>query len=112
VAAGQKKKPWKPTRVSGDARTSVARRGAPGGARVRHARGRDRQPRRAGSRRGKPDLKLGLTTYSTRELSLDQTIALMQRLALRHVSLKDVHLALDSSPTSAAPSPASCRTRG
>jgi sugar phosphate isomerase/epimerase len=47
---------------------------------------------------GRADLKLGLTTYSTRELSLDQTIALMQRLALRHVSLKDVHLALDSSP--------------
>jgi sugar phosphate isomerase/epimerase len=46
---------------------------------------------------GKADLKLGLTTYSTRELSLDQTIALMQRLALRYISLKDFHLALDSS---------------
>jgi sugar phosphate isomerase/epimerase len=47
---------------------------------------------------GETSLKLGITTYSTRQLSLDQTIALMKRLALRHISLKDVHLALDSSP--------------
>lgn len=56
-------------------------------------------PRGQGIARPRADqgLKLGLTTYSTRNLTLEQTIALMQRVALRYVSLKDFHLPLTSS---------------
>ncbi|MFO0983016.1 MAG: sugar phosphate isomerase/epimerase [Planctomycetota bacterium] len=42
-------------------------------------------------------LKLGLTTYSTRALSLADTVKAAVRLGLERVSVKDVHLALDSS---------------
>jgi sugar phosphate isomerase/epimerase len=42
-------------------------------------------------------LRVGLTTFSTRNLSLDETIALLKRLDVDYVSLKSFHLALDSS---------------
>ncbi len=41
-------------------------------------------------------LRVGLTTYSTRELSLDETIALLQQTGVKNVALKYFHLPLDS----------------
>ena len=46
--------------------------------------------RAAGPR--KPNLKLGLASYTTRKLSLAETIQVMKRLKLGFVCLKDVHL--------------------
>ena len=42
-------------------------------------------------------LKVGLTSYTTRKLSLDDTIAALQRFDIKYISLKSVHLSLDSS---------------
>ena len=41
-------------------------------------------------------LKVGLTSYTTRELSLDETIAALQRFEVGYISLKSHHLPLDS----------------
>lgn len=41
-------------------------------------------------------LKLGITSYATRKLSLDDTIKAVKRLGLQYISLKDVHLSLKS----------------
>ncbi len=41
-------------------------------------------------------LKVGLTSYSTRKFSLDETLRMVKRLALRYISLKDFHLPLKS----------------
>ncbi|MBN2376252.1 MAG: sugar phosphate isomerase/epimerase [Sedimentisphaerales bacterium] len=42
-------------------------------------------------------LKLGLASYTTRKLSLDQTIKIAQRTQLKYLALKDFHLPMDSS---------------
>src|SRR5258708_5615522 len=41
-------------------------------------------------------LKFGITTYTTRKLSLDDTINIMKRLELNYMSIKDFHLPLTS----------------
>ena len=41
-------------------------------------------------------LKVGLTSYTTRKLSLDQTIAALQRFEIGYISLKSYHLPLNS----------------
>lgn len=41
-------------------------------------------------------LKLGITSYATRKLSLDDTIKAVKRLGLQYISLKDFHLSLKS----------------
>ena len=41
-------------------------------------------------------LKLGITSYTTRKLSLDETIAALKRLEIDYISIKDFHLAMDS----------------
>jgi len=41
--------------------------------------------------------KLGLASYTTRNFSLDQTIQMTQRLGLKYLSIKDVHLPLTAS---------------
>lgn len=41
-------------------------------------------------------LKLGITSYATRKLSLDDTIKAVKRLGLQYLSLKDFHLPLKS----------------
>ncbi len=43
-------------------------------------------------------LKVGLASYSARKLSLEETLKMLQALGIRYISLKDVHLALDSTP--------------
>jgi inosose dehydratase len=42
--------------------------------------------------------RLGLASYTTRELSLDETLKWAKRLGLTHVCLKDFHLPLNSTP--------------
>ena len=44
-----------------------------------------------------PVPELALASYTTRELSLDETIAIAKRLGIRHLGLKSVHLPLDAS---------------
>ena len=43
-------------------------------------------------------LKVGITSYTTRKLSLDATIAALRRLDIKYISIKSYHLALDSTP--------------
>ena len=43
-------------------------------------------------------LTFGLASYSVRKFSLDETIAMCQRLGLKKLCLKSMHLPLDSSP--------------
>ena len=43
-------------------------------------------------------LKLGVTSYSVRKFPLDEAIAINKRLDVEYISLKDFHLALDSTP--------------
>ena len=44
------------------------------------------------------DYSLGLASYSLRKFSLDQALAMTNRVGLKHICLKDVHLALGSTP--------------
>lgn len=53
-------------------------------------------PTAAGGRSRK--LKLGLASYSTRKLTLDETLALCRELEIRHINLKDFHLPMTDSP--------------
>jgi len=41
-------------------------------------------------------LKFGLTTYSTRRLTLDQTLDALRSMGIGHLTLKDVHLSMTS----------------
>ena len=43
-------------------------------------------------------LTLGLASYSMREFTLDQTLALAKKLAVKHMTFKDVHLPRTDSP--------------
>ena len=43
-------------------------------------------------------LKLGLASYTLHKFSLDETLKMLQRLQLKEVSLKSMHLPMDSSP--------------
>ena len=46
---------------------------------------------------GRHPLKLGVTTYSFRELSLDDALRMTRKLGLKHISLKSFHLPLEAS---------------
>ena len=43
-------------------------------------------------------LKLGLASYTCREFSLDETIAMTKKVGLEYICLKDFHLPMDSTP--------------
>jgi sugar phosphate isomerase/epimerase len=43
-------------------------------------------------------LKLGLASYTLHKFSLDETIKILQRLELKEVSLKDMHLPISATP--------------
>jgi sugar phosphate isomerase/epimerase len=42
--------------------------------------------------------ELGLASYTTRKFSLDQTLAMANRVGLKCISLKDMHLPMNSTP--------------
>lgn len=46
---------------------------------------------------GKPELKLGLASYTLRKFNLDEVIKISQRLGLDSIALKSMHMPLDSS---------------
>ncbi|NML40214.1 sugar phosphate isomerase/epimerase [Chitinophaga sp. G-6-1-13] len=54
--------------------------------------------RPAGPQQPKDRLSIGVAGYTFYKFKLDQAIAMMQRANIRHISLKDVHLPLQSSP--------------
>jgi inosose dehydratase len=60
-------------------------------------------PRQAAAAVNKPQpssddgLKIGITSYTLRKFSLDQTIALTKDAGVKYISLKDMHLPLNSS---------------
>ncbi len=45
-----------------------------------------------------PQFKLGLASYTLRELELDETLAITKRLGLKYICFKNFHLPLDSTP--------------
>jgi sugar phosphate isomerase/epimerase len=58
--------------------------------------GQTRRPSR--QRLGKPLFHLGLTSYTLRELNLEDTLAITKRVGLKYICFKQVHLELDSTP--------------
>ncbi len=57
-------------------------------------------------------IKLGLASYTTRKLNLDQTLAVAKRVDLKYVCLKSVHLPLDAKPAEIAAVAAKVRQAG
>jgi len=51
---------------------------------------------------GERQFKLGLASYTTRKLSLDETLTITQRLGLKYICLKSFHLPLESTPAEIA----------
>ncbi len=45
-----------------------------------------------------PQFTLGLASYSLRKFDLEQTLAMTQRVGLKKIAFKSMHLPLDSSP--------------
>jgi sugar phosphate isomerase/epimerase len=45
-----------------------------------------------------PKFELGLASYTLRKFNLDQTLQMTRRVGLKHIALKDVHLAMNSTP--------------
>jgi len=50
------------------------------------------------ARRLVPKFELGMASYTFRAFDLDQTLAMTRRLALKRISFKSFHLALDATP--------------
>ncbi|MFO7257229.1 MAG: sugar phosphate isomerase/epimerase family protein [Bacteroidota bacterium] len=57
-------------------------------------------------------LTLGLTSYTFRKFSLEQTIQFAQRLGLKRIALKSMHLPLDASPAQIQEAVAKIRNAG
>lgn len=57
---------------------------------------------RGTSQKAEPPLKLGMASYTLREFKLDDALAMTNRVALKYICLKSVHLELDSTPAQIA----------
>lgn len=57
-------------------------------------------------------VKLGLASYTLRKLSLDDALAVCQRLDLKHISLKDFHLKLNATDQEIADVVKKCNDAG
>jgi inosose dehydratase len=57
-----------------------------------------RQPARATVAPRGLKFELGLASYTFRKFNLDQTLEMTNRVGLKHIAFKDVHLAMDSTP--------------
>lgn len=57
-------------------------------------------------------LRLGLASYSTRKLTLDETLELGRALGVRHIHLKDVHLPMTATPADFAAARAKIEAAG
>ena len=58
----------------------------------------DRARASSAAAKDKLPFSLGLASYTTRKLTLQQTVDVASRLALKHVCLKSFHLPLDATP--------------
>ncbi len=56
--------------------------------------------------------ELGLASYTTREFSLDDTIAMAKRVGLKHLGLKSFHLPLDATEAACQAAAAKIRNAG
>jgi inosose dehydratase len=56
--------------------------------------------------------ELGLASYTTRAFTLDQTIGMVQRVGLKHISLKSFHLPLDASESDCKAAAEKIKTAG
>jgi sugar phosphate isomerase/epimerase len=57
-------------------------------------------------------IKLGLASYTTRKLNLDQTLAIAKRVDLKYICLKSIHLPLEAKPEEIAATAAKVRQAG
>src|SRR5436190_16409833 len=57
-------------------------------------------------------IKLGLASYTTRKLNLDQTLATAKRVDLKYICLKSFHLPLEAKPEEIAATAAKVRQAG
>lgn len=57
-------------------------------------------------------LKLGLASYTFRQFSLDQTLAMTKRVGLKYICLKDNHLPMNSTPEQLAEAAAKAKAAG
>ncbi|HZL11756.1 MAG TPA: TIM barrel protein [Prolixibacteraceae bacterium] len=57
-------------------------------------------------------VRLGLASYTLRKMNLDDTLAVCQQLDLKHISLKDFHLKLDSTDAQIAEAVRKCKDAG
>lgn len=60
----------------------------------------------------KPKFELGMASYTLRKFDLDTALKMTSRLGLKHISLKDFHLALDSTPEQIAAAVAKTKEAG
>ncbi len=61
---------------------------------------------------GKPKFELGLASYTLRKFDLTKTIEMTKRVGLKHIALKDFHLAMNSSPEQIRAAAAQVRDAG
>ncbi len=57
-------------------------------------------------------VRLGLASYTLRKMNLDDALAVCQKLDLKHISLKDFHLKLDSTDAQIAEVVQKCKDAG
>lgn len=57
-------------------------------------------------------IRLGLASYTLRKMNLDDALAICQKLDLKHISLKDFHLKLDSTDAQIAEVVKKCKDAG
>lgn len=57
-------------------------------------------------------IRLGLASYTLRKMNLDDALAVCQKLDLKHISLKDFHLKLDSTDAQIAEVVKKCKDAG
>lgn len=62
--------------------------------------------------RPRPRFELGLASYTFRDFSLDQALAMTKRVGLNHICLKDCHLAMNSTPEQLAEAAAKAKAAG
>ncbi len=58
------------------------------------------------------DLKFGIASYTLRNFNLEQAIAMTRQAGVQHITLKDVHLPMRSSPTERKQAKASIEAAG
>ncbi|MGW8315882.1 MAG: sugar phosphate isomerase/epimerase family protein [Bacteroidales bacterium] len=64
------------------------------------------------SNRSELPFELGVASYTFREFTLDQTIEMTNRLAIKHLCLKSMHMPLDATPEEIRASAAKVRNAG